>query len=251
MSSYEIASAGDDRKGRRVRRRDWRLGGRAVRRWDGRVVGIALTSCGLSIVVAGQTAAVGADWSEGGAQLAIWAGLFVPLLYALWLARPAGLFRFRPIDLMWGIAFGSLLRIFQGVLSGANATAFPSFPSMSPTLPITAWVEAGRAGGLIAPVFEELFFRGIILVGVYEVCRRSLGKLRAGLVSGALSTALFVLLHVILSPVDLAGFLALTVVSFVCSGAVLLTGRIWTAVAIHLTYNAIYIFISVLGSVLA
>jgi len=60
-----------------------------------------------------------------------------------------------------------------------------------------------------------------------------------------------VLLHSAFESLALASGVQLFVVGAVCALTVLLTGRMWGAVCIHVVYNVSFLMLAVLGTMLA
>lgn len=247
-----IAPAGAaPRRPRRRPRDDWRLGGRAVRRWDATVLAGALVGAGLGVVGGGIVARIPTVWAPVASTLVLWAGLAAAVAFAFVRARPAGLLRFRSLDLMWGLAFGLGLRLLQGAVSGAGADAFPSVATLDGHLPAWWWLTDALPAAFLAPVVEEFFFRAVVLVGVYQLLRRSLGSISAGVTALLVSTGAFVVLHASAGALSLVDGVVLFAVGATCSLLVLLTGRIWAAVLAHAVYNTVFVVLVLSGTALA
>lgn len=232
---------------RRRRRTDWRLGGSEVRKWDARVLAVMLACVGLGVlgsVAVDHFASI--EWAaRSGFVLYLFCAL--GLGYAYKVARPARLMRAKSTDLLWGISLGLILRILQGALSNANAHPFPTAGNISSSW----WYSVAISGGLVAPLIEELTFRAVLLVSVFQLLRRSVGSLAAGATSLLVSSSVFVLLHAAFNSLSLGQGIQLFVVGAVCASVVLLTGRIWGAVLVHFVYNASYLLLVLVGSYLA
>lgn len=178
----------------------------------------------------------------------LWLGLSVAGVCAMTRGAPAGLLRFRPGDIVWGLSAGALLRVIQGVLSDANSLPFPR------PLGGVGWGQ--RLGGvpvevllgLGAPIVEEFFFRGVLLVTVYQLSRRSLGYRGASALSLSVSVFGFVILHLFFDSMSLTEVVEIVLVGTACSVCTLATGRIWGAVLIHLVYNASFFALISVGS---
>ena len=82
---------------------------------------------------------------------------------------------------------------------------------------------------LLAPLAEELVFRGILL--------RALERRLSGNAAGLVSAAAFALVHLALDPMAWAAVPALFVVGWVLATAMQRTGRVSFAVAGHLGFN--------------
>lgn len=181
-----------------------------------------------------------------GGYVLVWA----PLLGAVLLARFAILappgsasvlgLVFRPIDLLWGLAAGLVLRIVVSVLEvvvygSLPATAGGGVPTGS-ALIVGSFIVAVLAATVIAPVVEELFFRGLLLRSVH-------GSLpgRAAWVAVAISAVLFALLHVVVAsgPSEaLVTGIGTLLVGLGTGTAAVLTGRLGPAIVTHVVFNA-------------
>jgi len=241
-----------ERPGRRRRKRtDWRQGGRTVRPWDVTVLAVALIGVGLGVVGGGLLARAPVPWAPFASTLVLWAGMLAAVVFAFARSRPAGLLKARPIDLLWGVGLGLALRLLQGWLSGADASAFPSAATLAGSLPTSWWLTEALPAGLIAPLVEEFFFRTVVLVVVFQLLRRPVGSVAAGLTALLVSAGGFVLLHGAAGALTLTDGIQLCAVGGTCAMLVLLTGRIWTAVLTHVVYNLSYLVLVVVGTTLA
>lgn len=236
----------------RVRRRDWRLGGRSVRRWRASLLAVALLSLGVGVV--GGYAILWlwptAPWAGPASTLLLWAGMLAPVVYAFALSRPAGLLRLRPVDLLFAVALGLALRLFQGWVaqtSGAGAT-FPTYLTLDGRLPADWLWSTALPAVLVAPVLEELYFRAVVLIAVFTALRRAFGHLTAGLAALLVSTALFVLVHGVDAGLTVDAVVAVGVLGATCAALVLLTGRIWSALLVHIVYNATGVLLGLVGT---
>lgn len=221
------------------------MGGRAINRWDLRVLVVALTGLGMGIVGGTLAAHVSAPHPSTSSTAVLWLGLVAAVLYAFLRSRPANLLTLKPQDFLWGVGLGVALRLVQGIASGANSTSFPSAETS------LGFGASTLMAGALGPVVEELFFRGVVLVVVYQLLRRSIGAASAGASAALFSTATFVLTHAAFQTITLVDGLGLFLLSMTCSGIVLLTGRLWGAVLAHVVYNAVFLAVGFLGSFLA
>lgn len=135
----------------------------------------------------------------------------------------------------------------QGWLSNANGAGFPAAPAGSFS-GNSWWLAEVLSAALLAPVLEELFFRGVILVVVYQIFRRSVGSLAAGVTALLVSSGTFVILHAGFGSVTLSDGLQFLVLGASCSLLVLLTGRVWAAVLVHVVYNVSYVLLLAVGT---
>lgn len=242
-------STGGSRK--RTPRSDWRLGGRTVLRWREWLLAGALLSLGIGILLGTVVDWLwDSPWAAASATVIVWIGMLVPVVWALSRSRPIGLLRFRAIDLLYGVVLGGLLRVVQGWMEplAGGTGALPSFGVVDGQLSAQTWLVEVLGGVAVAPVLEEFFFRGVIIVALYTVLRRPVGKAAAGVVATVVSTGLFVLLHGVLLQQSTDQVIALTALGLICGALVLLTGRIWGAVLVHVTFNAIYLLLALVGT---
>jgi membrane protease YdiL (CAAX protease family) len=235
------------------RRRTWIEGGTSVQHWGWEVVGWAVLGLGAGMVAA-------AALNEFAPQplgstlslLVLWVAFAAPVIFAFARSRPRALLRFRPLDLVYGIALGILLRFAQGwieMLAGGSG-AWPSYPSAGGELPGGWLFDELLAATLVAPVLEEFFFRGLVLVAVYTAVRRIAGRGVAGFAAALVSTGLFVISHAVLAPIPWDAAVSLTLVGLVNSLLVLLTARIWAAVLVHVVYNGLWVALATVGTLL-
>lgn len=184
-------------------------------------------------------------------SLALWIALLSAFVLAVVRARPAALFTFRTQDVLWGIAVGLGLRLLQGVLTRANSSEFPQLGPL-PEHESISWIFSNLvAPVLIGPVVEELYFRAVLLVVIYQLLRQGSGSLAAAATATLVSAGLFVILHVVFAPLSLLGSVQLFLFGCTLSGLVFLTGRVWPAVLAHVTYNGTFFVLGALGLVLA
>ena len=181
--------------------------------------------------------------------VALWAGLLVPVVIGFRRGRPRGLLSFRATDLLYGLALGLLLRTVQGWLAVAAGDdgALPSYSTIDGQLS-SLWLFTGLiAPVVVAPLVEELLFRGVVLVSVHRIAQRGL---EGGLLALIASTASFVALHAVSGITRWDEPVALAFVGIVCGVLVLSTGRIWGAVLVHLVFNGSYVVLALAGTLL-
>ncbi|WP_322409916.1 CPBP family intramembrane glutamic endopeptidase [Microbacterium invictum] len=231
--------------GRRART-DWRLGGRTVRAWREWLLAVSLVALGLGVLLG---AAVSAAWPGPAASVfatvVVVGGMMAPIVWGFTRSRPAGLLRFRPTDLLWGVGLGVALCLVRGVITGGE---FPSFTTLGGLPPAEWWIVDAFGGIFVAPVVEELFFRGILLVSVFTLLRRPVGYVAAGAVAALVSTGLFILLHAVTAGTDPTDITSLAMLGFIAAGIVLLTGRIWGAILLHAVFNTAAVAIGLIGA---
>lgn len=249
MSSLDAGSALRPRR----RRRRWREGGSSTLRWNGEVLGWAVCAVGAGTLGASLAPLVfPVETSDAAARAVVWLSMAVPIALAFSRSRPRGLLRLRAVDLVYGLVFGTLLRLAEGaVLVATQGSApWPSTFSTDGALP-PGFVLDAVSGALVTPTLEELFFRGVVLVSAFALLRNRVGAIAAGTAAVALSTALFVAAHTLTAPRDAWELVAITLLGVVAGAFVLGTGRIWSAVAVHVVYNASGFALLAAGTLLA
>lgn len=238
-------------RGPRVRRhRPWWRGGSSVQRWNAEVLSWALIGLGAGMLL-------GAFVGGLLGTFALWIALLVPVILAARRGIPRGILAFRPVDLLYGVVLGAALRLAQGWLAVAlgGSGALPSYASLDGRLPSLWWLSDGIGGILVAPVIEEFFFRGVLLVAILTLVRRLAGHAGSAIGVGAVvaivaSTALFVVAHLLTGQMTTDAVGGLILLGLVAGSLVALTGRIWPAVLIHIVYNGLGVGLTIVGTLL-
>jgi uncharacterized protein len=234
------------------RHRSWRSGGSSVRRWGWELAGWAVLGLGAGVVVAAAaTQFVGGELGAVLSLAGLWIGMAVPVVLAFARSVPRGLLRFRPVDVLYGVVLGALLRLAQGGLEtlASGPRPFPSYLVVDGALAPGWWFDDLIAPVLVAPVVEEAFFRGLVLVTVFvAVHRLSRDRVTAGMVAVAISAGLFVLAHAVLAPISWDAAVSLLLLGLVTGLLVSLTGRIWPALVTHVVYNGSYVVLALIGT---
>ena len=221
-----------------------------MRRWGVEMLGWALLGLGAG-------ALGGFFLGDTLGTVVLWVALLVPVVLAYRRGIPRGLLRIRAVDVLYAVVLGGVLRVVQGWLAVVfgGSGALPSYPSLDGALPAFWWLEDLLGGALVAPVVEEFFFRGLLLVVIFTLVRRFAGNDGAGVrlggfVAVAASTGLFVMTHYLTGPVSAEVAVTLTLVGLVCGMLVVFTGRIWPAVLVHVVYNGTGVLLTVAGTLL-
>lgn len=228
------------RRRRQSRNRPWREGGASTARWGADLLGGAMVATGSGALGArAASVLLPPGDAPAAAQAVIWVSFAAPIVVAWSRSRPRGLLRFRALDLLYGVVFGVILRLCQGALAEREMgpAPWPSTPSFPGSLP-DGFLGDVIAGVVVAPVLEELFFRGVVLVCVYTVVRRWSGRVSGAVAATAISSALFVGAHLLAAPVPAPDVWTLTLVGIVTAALVLGTGRIGAALTTHVVFNA-------------
>ncbi len=187
----------------------------------------------------------------GGAVVTVlgYAAFWVPFSAAViaW-RRGRRLLRFRPVDVLLGVGVGLLARaLATGVEFAVYGTSSPAvFPRMLPTgfadaaLQVFALIIAPL---VLAPVIEELFFRGVVIDAVRG--RTALpGSTAVAVVSSAAIFALLHLLGVSTAQGALAGGLSAFGLGLGTGILAVTTGRLGGAVIAHAVFNATIVLLS-------
>lgn len=217
--------------------------------WRESLLAIALLSLGAGIVAGAGAQQLG--FPSPLPTLLVWAGMVVAIVVALSRSRPIGLLRLRPVDLLWAVGLGLFVRLVQGWAAGVDtgAAPFPTLPTVDGKLASGWWFDGALAPIVVAPAVEEFFFRAVVLIALYTVLRRPFGAVTAGVSALLVTTGLFIAAHAIDSAVSVAGVVATGVLGLTCGALVLLTGRIWSAVGVHVVYNALGVGLALVGTV--
>lgn len=261
LDDFDAESERSDERSRRRRgdnatrpRRTWREGGTSVHRWGWEFVGWAVLALGIGVLGAtGVTATMGGASAALIAQIVLWVAFAAVVVAAFARSVPRGLLRFRPVDLLFGLVLGGMLRLAQGwvQMRAGGDGGWPSYPSLGGSLPSSWFFDDLLADVVISPVVEEFFFRGLVLVAVYTAVRRLAGREVAMFASAIVSTGLFVVAHALLAPLSWDAVVSLALVGLVASLLVLLTGRLWPAVLVHVVYNGLWVAMATVGTLLA
>lgn len=221
-----------------------------MQRWNAEVLSWALIGLGAGMLL-------GAFLGGILGTVALWIGLLVPVVLAARRGIPRGILAFRAVDLLCGIVLGTVLRLTQGWFAVAlgGSGALPSYASLDRRLPSLWWLTDGIGGVVIAPLVEEFFFRGVLLVAILTLVRRLTGRAGSaigigGVVAVIASTGLFVAAHLLTGWMTMDAVGGLILLGLVAGSLVALTGRIWPAVLVHVVYNGLGVGLTVVGTLL-
>ena len=150
----------------------------------------------------------------------------------------------RWIDLLWGAALGIACRMIAIVTSLAvyGNTGLGQAPTIGGA--VDPWLVFGAliAPIVIAPVIEELFFRGLALGSLYDEVGGAKRRGASAAIAIVVTTVLFTAVHLIGVPTEQAA-IATAVPVFVLgaalAGTTLATGRIGAAIIGHVVFNGI------------
>ncbi|WP_292834501.1 CPBP family glutamic-type intramembrane protease [Microbacterium sp.] len=229
---------------------DWRWGGHTVAVWNAWLAAGALISLVAAVLVRATITLVWpSPWAATIGTVLLWVGLAVPVVWALTRSRPAGLLRLHPLDFLYAVVLGGVLRVVQGWIQPGVAV-FPSYPLVDGRLAAEWWLIDGVGAVVVSPAVEEFFYRAVLLIALYVILRRALGNVVAGGAALLITTGLFVLVHALTTTPTADAALSLTLLGLVCGLLVLLTGRIWGAVLVHLVFNATFVLLALTGTFL-
>jgi membrane protease YdiL (CAAX protease family) len=191
----------------------------------------------------------------------IWAGyvaVWAPLLAAMavlsrgrrfgdLLGRPF----FRPVDLLWGLGAGLLARLIDaGVSVGLTGfTGLAPQPILGGPEPTTVLVAMVLAPVIIAPLVEELFFRGLSQRAVARALSprsRPVPDTFTAWTAAALVAMVFAIVHVLVAPQApaLLTLVSTFVLGLAAGGLVASTRRLGGAVVAHVVFNAVAVWLT-------
>ncbi|WP_166787554.1 CPBP family intramembrane glutamic endopeptidase [Cryobacterium levicorallinum] len=160
----------------------------------------------------------------------------------------------RPIDLIWGLGVGLMARTVASLM---EILGFGSIGTAGATFGETVYNGWWLFGALLAPLLlapfvEELFFRGLVLRGVYARVT-ALGAVRwAAPIAVGVSGLTFALMHLVtIDPGNTATVVVVGVSTLIfglaAAALALATGRIGGAIVAHVTFNGLVIVPALLG----
>ncbi|MDU0326868.1 CPBP family intramembrane glutamic endopeptidase [Microbacterium sp. KSW2-21] len=230
----------------RTRVRDWRFNAPAAGGLNATVVAACLVVLGLGAIFA--SLARGLNCCPTLSTVVFSSSLAIVVGFAFFRSIPRGLFEFRFGDFVVGIAAGIGLRIFYGIISGANSQPFPSADFSGGT--VGDWLVVALLTTFFTPTVEELFFRGLLLVSIYRLVRRSWNFISAAVTALLGAVGSFLIVHGAFSSLAVPDILQLTLVAVACGIVVIASGRIWGAVILHATYNFSFLILTAVGALL-
>ncbi|MBW9094159.1 CPBP family intramembrane metalloprotease [Microbacterium jejuense] len=140
------------------------------------------------------------------------------------------------MDVVLGLSLGLVARALVEVVAPTTGSLLAGFGFIS----YTAIVVTAVGAAFVSPVVEEFFFRGLAVAALLDLCR-TLGRAVAGIVSVALSTCAFVVMHVFLAGgvVTWGQLLAPLFVGVGCGIVFVVTRRLLSSLLFHIVFNAI------------
>ena len=154
-------------------------------------------------------------------------------------------------EMAWGAVLAGPVVLATAVLAAILVSVFRSTPAspLPPAGTLGGLLLNLLAGAVIAPLGEEILFRGVATTAWV----RSLGP-RVGIVRGAL---LFALVHVLLISADTfsqaaglaaVGFLGRLPVALVLGWVYVRRGSIWAPIGLHAAFNGVLIILAEVGT---
>jgi uncharacterized protein len=181
--------------------------------------------------------------------LAVWVPFVVLVLVAVFRhgsgspVRDLGL-RFRPIDVLWGLAIGMLARVVASLIEIAGFGRMGGGGVTFGETVYDGWWLFGAvlAPVLLAPLLEEVFFRGLVL---RAVAGNVPGSRAVSLgVAIAVSGLVFALVHVVQATTVMETWvtgLGTLVFGLAAASVAAVTGRLGGAIIAHVTFNALVV----------
>jgi membrane protease YdiL (CAAX protease family) len=227
--------------------------------WDVLYAALALAAVVIASDVVGdlllRTVGVPPVVSVTVSYLVIWVPLLAAVVFAMiGLGRVGALrrlgLRLRPLDLVWGVGVGLVARVIDAVvnLGLVGATGLEPAPTIDGGPVLGVLVVTVLARVLLAPVVEEVFFRGLL--------QRSTARLlstptrldpRGAAVMAVITTSLvFALMHALVGSLSPTGLLvtlvSTTVFGLLVGSLAAATGRIGGAVVAHVVFNGLAVW---------
>lgn len=191
-------------------------------------------------------------------QFILWTALMLAVVLAVWrdgTGRPIAdlLLHFKPVDLLIGLLFGIGLRFIAVVVellsTGQQGFVLPSLPLFNGQLPTLFWFTGIVAPLIIAPLLEEVFFRGVLQRSVTKAVTTILGVKHVPAAAAAIivSSIAFAGLHMIATPSLTMGLITL-LIGLACGVLAELTGRLGPAICAHFAFNSIAVLMTLIGT---
>jgi len=146
--------------------------------------------------------------------------------------------RFRPLDLLLGALVALVARATMEVASPTTGSLRPAFAD-SDADATAAVVVSVAVVVVLAPVIEELFFRGAVQRGLNALLGRSVTPRVAAVLAIAVSTVAFVMLHAVPygAQVPLSVVLPPALIGVGAGVLTAVSGRITAGVVAHMLFN--------------
>lgn len=145
-------------------------------------------------------------------------------------------FRFRWIDLLWGLGLGLILRALASALERVVYGRSGGFAIADSTSTVAVLIVTVLASAIIAPVIEELFFRGLVLRALQKSFRGRATAVAAVILSSVLFAAVHLVQQVTPAGLIVTGLTTLAV-GLAFGTVAVLTGRLGAAIVGHVVFN--------------
>lgn len=147
---------------------------------------------------------------------------------------------FAGIDLLLGLFVALITRAVVELITPSTGGLVPVFVETDVDRVSTVVVIA-VGSALLAPLVEELFFRGAMQRLVHQLALPGLGRTAAGIVAVGVTTALFVLMHALPygAAVPTAALLPPLLMGIGAGTLVAITGRLGGALVAHVLFNTV------------
>ncbi|WP_422935372.1 type II CAAX prenyl endopeptidase Rce1 family protein [Sinomonas sp. P47F7] len=216
---------------------------------------IAALTCGWAV----QSVSAQLGYSPflgAAAYLAAWIPFLAALAVSFWgegfvrALAELGL-RFRPLDLLWGLGIGCLVRAIDAIvrLVVTGSTGLVQQPTLSaigsPPLDTIAWGIVAPV--IVAPLLEEIYFRGLLQRALADTFA-TFGKIAKWVTAVVLTSVVFAAVHALLllpTPGDalLAG-IATFVFALAAGTTAAATGRLGGAIVGHVVFNGLGVLLT-------
>jgi uncharacterized protein len=167
-----------------------------------------------------------------------------PQIRAAWRLASARLgLRFGLFDVFWGIAAGCLARAFDASVNLLlhGSTGLAPQPTLGGPPDLGVLILAFLAPVLLAPVIEEVFFRGLLQRALVSALGERMPRLGAAVLGVIVASAVFELMHVVGS--GSAALIGTFVFGLIAGTLTAATGRIGGAVVAHVVFNGIAVLL--------
>lgn len=229
-----------------------RPGSRAVERPSGSFFGtwkplVAAAAALVVAVVVGLIVTVAFDGAAGRSAGSVLASIVVggTGLGLMARTRPAGFFRVRGLDVLWGLVLGAIMPFIAGI--GAVSRGWPAFEALS-----LRWLILGVAAPFLVVMMLTFFAIGFVYPAALAYASTRFSPTIARVVSGAVSAVAFAVIPIVFAG-NVSGMpFALPVgLGIAASVFVALSRRFWGPLLMGLVFTSVWVMLSIAGFVLA
>jgi hypothetical protein len=179
--------------------------------------------------------------------VAVVVGLIVTVAFEGLMARtcPAGFFRVRGLDVLWGLVLGAIMPFIAGI--GAVSRGWPAFEALS-----LRWLILGVAAPFLVVMMLTFFAIGFVYPAALAYASTRFSPTVARVVSGAVSAVAFAVIPIVFAG-NVSGMpFALPVgLGIAASVFVALSRRFWGPLLMGLVFTSVWVMLSIAGFVLA